>query len=111
MIDWTKEFEAAITVCDRQGIVISMNDKAISTFEQYGGAKLIGTSLRDCHQPASWEKIQQILATGIPNTYTIEKKGVKKLIDQRVWRQDGEVAGLVEISIEIPMEMKHHVRS
>lgn len=111
MKDWTKEFSAAITVCDRNGIVISMNDKAIATFEKEGGAKLIGTCIRDVHKPETWQKILNIMESGIPNTYTIEKNGVKKLIDQRVWHQNGEIAGLVEISIEIPMEMAHHVRT
>ena len=26
--DWVKEFPAAVTVCDPQGIILAMNDKA-----------------------------------------------------------------------------------
>jgi transcriptional regulator with PAS, ATPase and Fis domain len=108
--DWIKEFPAAITVCDEQGIVIAMNDKAIATFADEGGAKLIGHSLKDCHKPESWEKILAMMETGTANTYTIEKKGNRKLIHQQPWFKGGKVAGIVEMSIELPEEMPHHVR-
>jgi len=35
---------------------------------------------------------------------------VKKLIYQGPWFQDGKYGGLVELSLEIPMEMPHFVR-
>jgi len=38
MHEWIKEFPAAITVCDLNGIITEMNDKAISTFAKDGGA-------------------------------------------------------------------------
>ncbi|CUQ61167.1 Uncharacterised protein [Dorea longicatena] len=44
------------------------------------------------------------------NAYTIEKNGVKKMIYQTAWKQDGVVGGLVEISMEIPGEMPHYMR-
>jgi transcriptional regulator with PAS, ATPase and Fis domain len=108
--DWIKEFPAAITVCDRQGVVVAMNDKACSTFAQEGGAALIGHNLQDCHKPESWQKILHMLDTGIANTYTIEKNGVRKLIHQQPWFRNGEVAGVVEMSIVLPEEIPHYVR-
>jgi len=45
------------------------------------------------------------------NVYTIEKAGIKKMIYQTPWYQNGKVAGLVEISIEIPFDMPHFIRS
>ncbi len=111
MHDWIKHFSAAITVCDKDGIILDMNDKACATFAAYGGADMIGTSLYDCHKPASVATIKDMLATGKNNVYTIEKNGVKKLIYQHPWYQDGEVGGMVEISLELPAEMAHHVRS
>jgi len=108
--DWISEFPAAITVCDRQGVVIAMNDKACATFAKEGGAALIGHSLKDCHKPESWQKIMHMLETGDPNTYTIEKNGVRKLIHQQPWFKNGEVAGVVEMSIVLPEEMPHYVR-
>lgn len=110
MIDWTREFPAAITITDADGKVLDMNDKAIGTFEKYGGAELIGTSLYDCHPPHACEMIKKMLAGGEVNAYTIEKNGVHKLIYQSPWYQEGIIAGLVEISMQIPAEIKHYKR-
>ena len=54
--------------------------------------------------------IRELLETGGVNAYTIEKNGVKKMIYQTAWKQDGVVGGLVEISMEIPGEMPHYMR-
>jgi len=52
-----------------------------------------------------------MLAAGEKNIYTIEKNGVKKLIYQSPWYQNGKYAGFVELSLEIPFEMPHFIRS
>jgi hypothetical protein len=51
-----------------------------------------------------------MLAARRKNVYTIEKRGVKKLIYQVPWTRDGIYAGFVELSLEIPFEMPHFVR-
>ncbi len=111
MHEWIKEFPAAITVCDADGIITEMNDKAIETFMADGGAELIGKNLFDYHPEHCNAIIRKMLATGEPHSYTIEKKGSRKLIHQQPWFKDGKVAGLVELSIVLPLEMPHHVRS
>ncbi|MCB5271789.1 MAG: PAS domain-containing protein [Candidatus Cloacimonetes bacterium] len=110
MQDWVKELPVAITVCDKDAIVLEMNDKAAETFSKQGGKALIGTSLFDCHKPHSCEVIKAMLASGEPNTYTISKNGQKKMIHQQPWYIEGEVAGLVEFSIVLPDDMKHYDR-
>jgi transcriptional regulator with PAS, ATPase and Fis domain len=109
--EWIKEFPGAVTVCDADGIILEMNDKAARTFEKDGGYALIGKNLLDCHSDLSRGKVQQLLAAHEKNIYTIEKNGVKKLIFQSPWFCDGQYAGFVELSLEIPFEMPHHVRS
>ncbi len=111
MHEWIKDFPAAITVCDKDGLILEMNEKACATFASHGGAALIGTSLFACHNPRSVAIIKEMLATGRNNVYTIEKQGVKKLIYQQPWFRDGELGGLVEISLELPEDMAHYVRS
>ena len=49
-------------------------------------------------------------AGGENNAYTIEKGPLRKLIYQTPWYEKGEIAGLVEFSLEIPAEMPHYVR-
>ena len=81
MYEWANEMNCAVTVCDTKGIILYMN-----------------------------EKIRELLETGGVNAYTIENNGVKKMIYQTAWKQDGVVGGLVEISMEIPGEMPHYMR-
>jgi hypothetical protein len=107
---WIKEFPAAVTVCDLQGIIIEMNDRAAKTYASDGGYALIGKNALDCHPDPARGKMEALLDKKHPNTYTIEKKGIKKLIYQSPWYQDGLYAGIVEIAIEIPFEMPHFIR-
>ena len=44
------------------------------------------------------------------NTYTIEKAGKKTPDPSIPWHRDGEFAGLVEISFEIPPSIPNFVR-
>ena len=108
MYEWAKEMNCAVTVCDTEGVILFMNEKACKTFEKYGN--LIGKNLYECHNPQSKEKINELLATGGSNAYTIEKGAVKKMIYQTAWFEDGVVGGLVEISMIIPEDMPHFVR-
>lgn len=109
-VDWTTQFPAAITVCDREGVILSMNDRAAETFSADGGRQLIGSSILDCHPEPARAKTAEMLRTGSGNVYTIEKRGMKKLIYQSPWYENGSYAGLVELSIEIPIELPHFVR-
>lgn len=108
---WVEQFPAAITVCDRQGVIIEMNTRSQQTFSEEGGAALIGSNLMDCHNPHSQAMIQDMLEKGTSNIYTIEKLGKRKLIYQAPWFEDGTCQGLVEMSFEIPAEMPHFIRS
>lgn len=107
---WVQGFPGAITVCDAEGIILEMNDEARRVFAGDGGAKLIGTNVLDCHPEPARSRLRRLMETQQTNVYTIEKKGVKKLIYQTPWYQDGRYCGFVELSLEIPFEMPHLVR-
>ena len=106
--DWAKEMNCAVTVCDKEGVILYMNDKAKETFAKHGD--LIGKSLIPCHNENSRAIIAKLLETGGTNSYTIQKNGQKKMIYQTALKEDGVVAGLVEISMVIPEEMPHYIR-
>ena len=108
-VDWVKEYPGAVTVCDRQGIILYMNDKAIQVLAD-NGQSLVGKNVLDCHPEPARAKLTEMLATQKFNSYTIEKGGVKKLIHQTPWYENGSYGGFVELSIEIPFTMEHHVR-
>ena len=107
---WVQEFPGSITVCDAKGIILEMNDRAVKTFQDQGGEKLIGTNMLDCHPEPARTKTRQLLETRQANVYTIEKGGVKKLIYQTPWFKDGRYSGFVELSLEIPAQMPHFIR-
>ena len=109
--DWIKEFPAAVTVCDESGIILEMNDKAAKTFESDGGFELVGKNMLDCHPEPARTKTERLLASRAKNVYTIEKNGAKKLIYQSPWFKNGRYAGFVELSLEIPFERPHFIRS
>ena len=98
----------AVTVCDAEGNILYMNDKAKLTYAKHGD--LIGKNLMGCHSERSKEIIRRLLETGGQNAYTISKQGVRKMIYQTAWKENGMVKGLVEISMEIPEEMPHYIR-
>ena len=95
----------AVTVCDTEGVILYMNEKARATYIRHGN--LIGSNLFGCHNERSREIIRRLTAEG---AYTIEKQGVRKMIYQTAWRTGDKVGGLVEISMEIPAEMPHYIR-
>ncbi len=108
--NWWAEFPGAITVCDPEGLIIELNDKAAQGFAADGGRNLIGTNLLDCHPEPARSKVKQLLEMKQKNVYTIEKNGVKKLIYQSPWYSKGKFAGWVELSLEIPIEIPHFIR-
>ena len=107
---WVKEFPAAITVIDTEGVILEMNDRSVMTFASDGGAELIGKNSLECHPEPSRSKLRQLLAERRANLYTIEKAGVKKLIAQIPWYRNGTFSGMVELAVEIPAVMPHFVR-
>lgn len=108
---WADKNQGAITVTDKDDIIIYMNEKSIKTFESYGGADIIGTNIKEWHNEHSNKVIDEIKETGKANAYTIEKNGVKKIIYQTPYYDNNEYAGMVEFSFEIPFDMPHYKRS
>ncbi len=109
-IPWPKEFPGEITVCDAAGTILEMNDRSASTFEKQGGRRLVGTNLLDCHPEPARTKLQEMLASGKTNAYTIEKDGIRKLVYQAPWHEDGQYRGFVEIVLALPNPVPHLVR-
>ena len=79
-LPWAEEADCAVTVCDTEGVILYMNEKARATYIRHGN--LIGSNLFGCHNERSREIIRRLTAEG----------------------------GSVEISMEIPAEMPHYIR-
>lgn len=111
MIDWVKGFSGAVTVCDKNGKILEMNEQASQVFAKYGGDTLVGFDLFACHPEPARSKLKELLKNPAVNAYTIEKNGMKKLIYQTPWYENGEFAGLVEISLVLPENMPNFIRT
>ena len=109
-MEWIEKLDGNVIVSDASGKIIYMNEKAIAQYEREGGSSLIGQDLLECHNEASRKKIMEIMASGQKNVYTIEKLGKRKIIYQSPWSRDGEFRGIIELSLEIPIDMPHFLR-
>ena len=108
LLHWADDIGCAVTICDKEARILYMNEKSRETFARHGD--IIGHDLLGYHPPKAVEQIHHMLATGETNTYRITKNGRDKIIYQTPWRKDGEIMGLVEISIQLPEEMPHYIR-
>lgn len=104
------ELNVAITVCDEKGEILEMNEASEKVNLKPGMPGLIGKNVLDCHPEPAKSKLAGMLKEPQTNAYTIEKNGVKKLIYQTPWYENGVFKGLVEFSIVIPFEMPHYIR-
>ena len=86
---WIKEFPSSVTVCDPEGVILTMNDKAAEGHEAEGGYDLVGLNMLACHPEPARSKTAKLLESQEKNIYTIEKNGVKKLVYQSPWYKDG----------------------
>jgi transcriptional regulator with PAS, ATPase and Fis domain len=108
--NYLDELDANVIVCDTTGVIIYMNKTAIRNYDKDGGDKLIGQNLLDCHPEPARSKCVELLETQTSNVYTIEKRGIKKMIIQKPWFENGVFGGLIEIGLQIPFTMEHFVR-
>lgn len=109
MMKYLKETPFAVTICDKDGKILEMNEKSVKTFLK-DEKSIIGNYLFDCHPEPAKLKLKEMLDNHNVNAYTIEKNGIKKLIYQSPWFEDGEFMGYIELSLELPQEMPHYVR-
>ena len=104
--DYFRNIGCAITVCDADCNIVYQNGSSVSV-----NGNMVGKNMSGCHNERSRAIIHRILSEGISNTYTISKKGQKKIIHQAPWqKEDGAIAGIIEFSIVIPEEMPHYDR-
>ena len=109
--EWFEELPCAVTVCDRDYKILYMNRESAEVNAKDGGKKLIGKSLMDCNPVEAQAKLRKVMASGKPNVFTVERKGVKKLAYECHWRKGGRVGGLLEIYFELPKDLPNHIRS
>ena len=53
---WIKEVPVSITVCNKEGTIVEMNDRSAASYEKDGGYGLMGKNIRDCHPEHALQK-------------------------------------------------------
>jgi transcriptional regulator with PAS, ATPase and Fis domain len=100
--DWTNPLPVPLTICDEKGIILYMNPASVDNFKKDGGAELVGKNLLDCHPEPSRTSLRDMLKEKKGHTYLSEKDGVRKLIHEAPWYENGSFKGLMELIIPLP---------
>ena len=107
---WVREFPAEISICDREGVLLEINQAAEALFAKDGGRTLIGSNILNCHPEPDRSKLQRLLETGQTNVYLSETQGRRTFVFQSPWFLGGQYAGLVEVSFDVPDDIPHFIR-
>ena len=75
MIDFLKEADIAMTVCDREGRIIYMNNQS-KEVNQKPGTDLMGKNILDCHPEPARSLLVRMMENGEKHVYTIEKNSL-----------------------------------
>ena len=100
----------AVTICAKDGTILDMNRKSRKTFLKPGQEEIIGKNVLDCHPEPARTMLAGMLENPRTNVYTVEKEGVKKLIFQCPWYDEGEYAGYMELSMVLPEIIPNRIR-
>ena len=92
---------AAVVICDLEHKIIYMNPASINRYEKWGGKKLLGKSLLDCHNGKSREMINKVVdwfkASKDNNlVYTSYNQKENKDVYMVALRDNGELIGYYE---------------
>ena len=92
---------SAVVICNLKHEIIYMNPAAVNSYEKWGGNKLLGKCLLDCHNPESREKIQQVVdwfkADENHNiVYTFHNEKQNKDVYMVALRENGQLIGYYE---------------
>ncbi len=108
---WCDKFAGGVTICNPEGTILYLNEKAAQLWTDEGGSALIGRNLLDCHPEPSRTMLEQMLQKQISNCYSIEKNGLNKLIYQSpLYDENRTYNGFIELILELPGDMKHFTR-
>lgn len=95
---------------DKNDIITYMNDASAEMFADDGGLELMGRNVKECHNDYSNSVIDLINHEEFQNVYTIELKGKKKFVCQSPYYENGEFAGIMEMTIDLPEVLPNIIR-
>jgi len=102
MNEFLYEADFVVSVCDRNGTIIYMNQKAEKIFEEDGGRDLIGSDILDCHPEPSKSQLKEMMTTHETQTIFKGNGPDRRMIHQTPIYKNGEFDGYIELIIPIP---------
>ena len=92
---------AAVVICNLEHEIIYMNLAAVHSYEKWGGDKLIGGNLLDCHNPESVERIKKVVEWFASDdshniVYTSHNEKQNKDVYMVALRENGQLIGYYE---------------
>lgn len=92
---------ASVVICNPKHEIIYMNPAAIQNYASRGGDKLIGSSLLDCHNQKSAEKIRHVVDWFAADenhniVYTFHNEKQNKDVYMVALRDEGKLIGYYE---------------
>jgi PAS domain-containing protein len=92
---------AAVVICNLEHEIIYMNQAAEKNYEKWGGGKLVGKSLLNCHNQESREKLQRVLDWFLEDeshniVYTFYNEKQNKDVYIVALRNEGKLIGYYE---------------
>ena len=92
---------SSIVICGLSHEIIYMNPAAVSNYAKWGGEKLIGSSIMNCHNKESCEKMKQVvewfaLSPENNRVYTFYNQKENKDVYRVALREKGELIGYYE---------------
>ena len=93
--------KAAVVICNLQHEIIYMNPAAVTNYAKWGGDRLIGKSLLDCHNPESVENIKKVVEWFAADeshniVYTFHNEKQNKDVYMVALRDNGRLIGYYE---------------
>ena len=92
---------AAVVICNLEHEIIHMNPAAVRNYEKWGGDRLVGKSLLDCHNPESVKRIKKVVDwfaadEGHNMVYTFHNEKQNKDVYMVALRDEGKLIGYYE---------------
>lgn len=92
---------SAVVICNLEHEIIYMNPAAVKNYEKWGGEKLVGQSLLNCHNENSVKKIKEVIKWFEESEenniiYTFYNKKQNKDVYMVALRDEGKLIGYYE---------------
>lgn len=100
--DYHKEVDFTISICDKEGKIVYLNDRGVETFKDDGGLELLGSNILDCHPEPSKSQLKEMFISHETNFIFKGQGSSRRLIYQTPIFKEKEYNGYMEMIIPIP---------